>query len=225
LEIQRPPLNPRYLNKIACGWNFGLNNYSKNVKSKLRHFHRFLPHNYNRVFPISPKLFKGNDVSYHVSLHGEVQSVSFQRQMIYKLLQELKKEQNYSVLTDGSLSPAMYKKEISETAVIPSPFGYGEICPRDFEAFIYGAALLKPDMSMIETWPDYYISNETYIPFTWDFSDFNTKLIELLENSEKRISIATQGQKNYLRSLSKEGGRRFAKRFKTLLKLAQNTKR
>ncbi|MCD4752717.1 MAG: glycosyltransferase [Anaerolineaceae bacterium] len=224
LEIRRPRLNPQYLNKIACAWNFGLNNYSKNVKSKLRHFHRFMPHHYKRISPISPKSLRSNEVSYHVSLHSDVQSVSFQRRMIYKLLQELKKERNYSILTDGVLSPDKYKKEISETAVIPSPFGFGEICPRDFEAFICGAALLKPDMSMIGTWPDYYIPNVTYVPFSWDFSDCKTKLIELLDNSEKRISIASQGQRNYLKSISQEGGRSFAKRFMSLLTLALDTK-
>ena len=80
-------------------------------------------------------------------------------------------------------------------------------------------------MSMVETWPDYYIPNETYIPFSWDFTDFKTKLIELLDDSERRISIASQGQNNYLNSISQEGGRNFAKRFKSLLSLALDTKR
>ena len=80
-------------------------------------------------------------------------------------------------------------------------------------------------MSMIETWPNYYIPDVTYVPFSWDFSDFKTKLSDLLDNSEKRISIASQGQNNYMASISQEGGRRFAKRFKSLLTLALGTKR
>ena len=112
LEILRPRLNPKYINKIVCAWNFGLNNYSKNVKSRFRHFHRFMPHHYRRISPLSPKYLRSNEVSYHVSLHSDVQSVSFQRRMIYKLLQELQKERNYSILTDGVLSPRRFPKQL-----------------------------------------------------------------------------------------------------------------
>ena len=34
-----------------------------------------------------------------------------------------------------------------------SPFGYGEICWRDFEAILCGCLVVKPDMSHVETNP------------------------------------------------------------------------
>jgi len=52
-----------------------------------------------------------------------------------------------------------------------SPFGYGEVCWRDYEAVLSGALLIKPDISHIETAPDIFRAHETYIPVAWDFSD------------------------------------------------------
>ena len=45
-----------------------------------------------------------------------------------------------------------------------SPFGWGDICIRDFETFICHSCLVKPDMSLIETWPNYYIKDKSYVP-------------------------------------------------------------
>lgn len=52
-----------------------------------------------------------------------------------------------------------------------SPFGYGELCWRDIEAFMTGAVLIKPDMSHLDSLPDLYRAGETYLPVRWDFSD------------------------------------------------------
>lgn len=103
---------------------------------------------------------------------------------------------------------------------MPSPFGEGEVCYRDFECFLSGAALLKPDMGHLETWPNYYEPNITYAPYKWDFSDFQPALLELLESSEKRLSIARAGQERYLQSLSPAGGEAFALHFKELIEKA-----
>ena len=52
-----------------------------------------------------------------------------------------------------------------------SPFGWGELCLRDYEAVLGGALLLKPDMSHLETWPDVFVPHDTYAPFDWDATD------------------------------------------------------
>lgn len=74
-----------------------------------------------------------------------------------------------------------YLQEIAQSKAVYSPYGYGEIYTRDFEAFLQGAALIKPDMNHLVTYPDWYIDNQTYIPVKWDFSDF----IDVTENAKE----------------------------------------
>jgi len=63
-----------------------------------------------------------------------------------------------------------YKIMLRSKAVL-SPWGFGEVCIRDFEAMLAGAIVIKPDMSHLTTIPDFYRANETYIPCRRDFSD------------------------------------------------------
>jgi hypothetical protein len=57
-----------------------------------------------------------------------------------------------------------------------SPYGMGEICFRDFEIIQYGSVMIKPDMSLINTYPNIYIPYETYIPCKLDWSDLEEKI-------------------------------------------------
>ena len=74
-------------------------------------------------------------------------------------------------LKNNKVNYKKYRNLLKNANVILSPFGWGEICFRDREAFINGGVLLKPDMSHIETFPDFYKKNLTYIPCNWDLSD------------------------------------------------------
>lgn len=73
-----------------------------------------------------------------------------------------------------------------------SPFGYGEVCWRDYESVMAGAVLLKPDMSHIETAPDIFVPWETYVPVNWDLSDFEETVRRLVSDPELRQRIARQ---------------------------------
>ena len=78
--------------------------------------------------------------------------------------------------------------------MVLSPFGWGEICTRDFEAFAYGATLIKPTMEHAITYPNWYIPNETYLPLDWDFNNF----IEILNSKETKCKeIAQNGYDLY----------------------------
>jgi len=81
-------------------------------------------------------------------------------------------------------------QELQNSKICFSPFGYGEICWRDYEAIAAGAVLLKPDMSHISTNPDIYVPFETYVPIKWDMSDLNDKIHMLLQNDQLREKIA-----------------------------------
>ncbi|PVH28571.1 glycosyltransferase [Pararhodobacter oceanensis] len=73
-----------------------------------------------------------------------------------------------------------------------SPFGYGEVCWRDYEAVMAGAVLLKPDMSHIETAPDIFVPWETYVPIAWDLSDFHDTVHRVAADAPLREKIAAQ---------------------------------
>lgn len=103
----------------------------------------------------------------------------------------------YKIHTD-KLPYNQYVDILRNSKLALSPFGMGEICYRDFELMEYGTAMIKPDMSTIETSPDYYIDNETYFAVKPDWSNLNEKVEELLENTELIKYVANNAQKRYL---------------------------
>ena len=86
---------------------------------------------------------------------------------------------------------------MKDSKIVISPFGWGEFSYRDYEAFVLGAMLMKPDMSHINTWPNLYQEDKTYIPYNWNFENLIEKLDFFLSNSELRISIAEIGQETF----------------------------
>ena len=72
----------------------------------------------------------------------------------------------------GRISSWKYTKELSKSIALLSPFGWGEICYRDFEAILNTNLLVKPDMDHLETWPNIY-KNENYFRLDWDFMNSN----------------------------------------------------
>jgi hypothetical protein len=85
-----------------------------------------------------------------------------------------------------------YYREMRTSKICISPFGYGEICWRDFEAILCGCLLVKPDMSHVETNPDIFIGHQTYVPVKWDFSDLEEKCSFYLEHEGERQRIVDQ---------------------------------
>jgi hypothetical protein len=92
----------------------------------------------------------------------------------------------YRVLTPQERVPQqVYYEEMLRSRVCVSPFGYGEICWRDFEAAACGCVLVKPDMSHVETEPDLFVPHETYVPVRWDYSDLVPTLEALLADASR----------------------------------------
>ena len=98
----------------------------------------------------------------------------------------------YSVLSRNGINQRQYMRELRESRLCFSPFGYGEVCWRDYEAILSGALLIKPDMSHIETAPDIFRANETYIPVAWDFSDLAEVMAWWLAHPNESEKIARQ---------------------------------
>ncbi len=121
------------------------------------------------------------------------------------MLKELDQQRDdYSIRSEGRLPYRAYKKELEQTCIAPSPFGWGEICWRDFEVFLSGALLLKPAMDHLETWPAYFEEDVTYVAHRWDAADFQAKIVQLLDDPARRRVIARAGYDRYRASLSAE---------------------
>ena len=97
---------------------------------------------------------------------------------------------NVSVTPQTYVNKRAYMRELGQSKICFSPFGYGEVCWRDYEAVFSGALLVKPDMSHMETMPNVFVANETYVPIRWDFADLEEAVSSHLANESRRLEIA-----------------------------------
>lgn len=203
-----PLLAKEYENKIKVSWNVGLGDLYAS-KYQLRC-------NFKTITPPSSSmcLEKSLDIHYRGSSYSPL--AGYQREVCSKYIANLKDKTH----PDGSKSIPHdeYVKEIASAKSILSPFGWGEICTRDFESFVYGATLLKPSMEHCITYPDVYIPNETYVPIKWDFSNMDSVVSGI--DSLLYKEIAKKGKENYYRHIvTDEAKRLFANHIIEILEL------
>ncbi len=130
--------------------------------------------------------------------HGIIQSEPYNS--FRKPLMDIIENLDYKVakLDKGKrVSQQEYYNYIINSKIILAPFGYGEMAPRDLEAAMFGAVLIKPDMSYIDTNPNPYINGETYISCKHNYSDLEEKIKDLLEDSNKRYYIIENARKKF----------------------------
>lgn len=186
------------ISKLRIAWNISYYDYlGSSICRYLRPFSFTMPRFVNPAF-------KEKDIDIHFSgsipkVYGPV--IGYQRAKMLELINNLTEYSHPDVYKQ--ISRDEYLNELKRAKAIASPFGWGECCLRDMEAFIHGAVLLKPSMDHCDTFPNIYIPYKTYVPLKWDFSDFNVVLQEL--KSGKYISIAKEGQNLYKQILSKQG--------------------
>lgn len=176
------------LKKIKVGWNLGYRDYSSPLFVL---FNRSFTPFWSRTNFTSPDTSKPITCSFRGKLntgHGG------QRK---KGIEILKKLDDSRFVTGPTINKKDFYKEMAASKVVFSPFGHGEICYRDIESFVYGAILIKPDVSHIETFPNLFIEHKTYIPCSWDLSDLEKLLIEIDQNYKDYKHIAHQGQKTF----------------------------
>lgn len=99
-------------------------------------------------------------------------------------------EGRLNIICRGRVPRKKFFKELFDSKMCFSPFGYGEFCWRDFEAMFTGSLLLKQDMSHLACSPEIFFPDETYVPLAWDLSDFEDKVDFYLAHPQKRGQIA-----------------------------------
>lgn len=182
------------LEKIKVGWNIGLSDFRNLPLNKYLPFNKSILPNY--IFKKSVFSQPNEEREYLVSYRGGVHSkkhYGYQRDKIYQILNLLSKD-NKRIRTGGKISYNKFIKEMIQSRCVVSPFGWGEICYRDFEAIISGAILIKPDMSHIETYPNIYTNNKTYISVNWNLDDLIEKLQGIDKNYKSLKKIVYNSQ-------------------------------
>jgi hypothetical protein len=128
-----------------------------------------------------------------ITNNGYSQSVGFQRQLITK-------ELNSRNIETKKINYSSYLSEMPKYSSFISPFGWGEICFRDFESIILGKLLIKPNCDHIVTWPDIYQDN-MYVSIDWDASNLDFALHGF--SKEKRLEIINNSRSYYKLQLQK----------------------
>jgi hypothetical protein len=119
---------------------------------------------------------------------------------------------NLQIASGGNVSKLRYWKELRASKLSISPFGWGEICYRDFETFISGSVLIKPLMNHLETYPNLFIENETYVPVNWNLEELEARLEHMAAHYDDYKHIAKNGQEKYFNAINDSEG--FIKTFK-----------
>ena len=181
-------LNQSDLNKLNVAWSLGIGvypskKYITNLAIRMIKWFDFW------VIPIKtisfgkyPNVKKKDLINSMMSLHNN-KKADFQRTYIFN---EFKNDRRFLF---EKVSLRRYNKLIAISKITISPFGYGEVCFRDYEAILAKSLLIKPDMSHIETWPDVYVPFVTYVPVKWDLSDLKDKINYYLYHEEERNKI------------------------------------
>ena len=188
------------LPKLKLGWNIGLVDYRSFP------FQRFYPFStlklFNNFYKVPYFSKPGKNKSLLTSFRGKIHQdtrYSFQRKSVFDALDNLAK--TFPVAYGSPLPRKEYFKELKQSKAIISPFGWGEICYRDFEAYLNGAVLIKPSMSHLETFPDYFIENVTYLSVNWDMHDLENILEKVCSNFDDYLHVAITGQERFKNSI------------------------
>ena len=203
-------LSDEELKKIRVSWNIGY--------ARCFHFYgEYLTKLYRAVgvpwiLNLRPKIhhakkFRRNGIYARMGASFPRQTIAYQRE---KLLELLGKQPR--------VSRNIYYREMKQSKIVVSPFGWGEINNRDFECFIYGCLLVKPSVNHLETFPKHFCDGETYLSYKWDMSDMAEVLEDSLHNYRIYLDTAIEGQRRYVRStMSEQGKHEFVEHFMSIL--------
>tara|TARA_A100001388_G_C28773688_1_gene505680 strand:+ start:3653 stop:4729 length:1077 start_codon:yes stop_codon:yes gene_type:complete len=198
------------INKIKTAWNSSLTNYNYFSGKLARLATKYkLDYLLRREIKIKKYEHKRNNlISCRIFSNYPNKLISWQRESSKKILK--------NICDTNLVSKNNYHRELKNSKMTFSPFGWGEICYRDFESFFSGSLLIKPSMEHLETWPNLYINGKTYISCKWDLQD----LLEKIENNQNNfqneiIDNAREIYNQYLNKLS--GGILFRERLEQLI--------
>jgi hypothetical protein len=104
----------------------------------------------------------------------------------------IKIKKDIVIVSEGRVKRHKFFSELKNSKFVFSPFGYGEICWRDYEAFATGALLIKPSMEHLVTDIDIFRDQETYLATKWDLKDLEENISKYIEDNINRREMTTR---------------------------------
>lgn len=212
--------NTQDLDKIHLGYGAAFGNYTlnsvfwqNNLQAKLAKRLWFLRNLSIQKVPKSAFIYKqkNNVISARMSVNSYSPTVAFQRQQSAKILAKFNAPTEF-------ISRPEYLSELANSKVVISPFGWGELNYKDYEVAISGSVLLKPDVSHLETWPSIF-NEKTVVQYTWDFSNLESKINEIINNYDAFVDYGVELQRQYKYFVATQKGQEeFCQYFKDILK-------
>lgn len=186
------------IHKIDVSWNVSLWNNPRS--GALRKLYKLLAKDSFREKDCYPAESKRDiKIFFNGTIPNQDNALTYQRKELIKLINHL--EQDDCEAPTDLLQRDVYVDKMKRSLLLPSPYGWGEVCSRDFEIFQLGGCLVKPSMEHLVTFPNLYIPEVTYIPLNWNFSNFD-EIISRTSTAEgiaKVKEIAKNGQQQFLR--------------------------
>ena len=205
------------VNKLDVSWNVSLWNMSCASKFEVLK-NIFAINTFHKDQIRKPSKNRRLYIFFNGQIPKESSAIAYQRRQAIEIIQRVNRIECQAPVE--RIEHSEYVNNFRNSICSISPFGYGEICNRDFEAFMFGNCLIKPSMEEIETFPNLFIKNKTYIPIDWDF-EVLPSIIEQLYLEDKKdffYNIAIEGQKEFLKyTCSKERKELFVKHIDEVL--------
>ena len=167
-------------NRIISGWNLAFGIYP--INWRLFRLGNLLAHFFGLKRALSFVEIFSSLKNYHEISWGEKKhihaifsdhprdSINFQRRLSHEILN------SHSFVMASKTNQKEYYKILNRSRIVVSPFGWGEICFRDYEAIYSKALLFKPNLSHLDDPFKIFVPYETYIPLKWDMSDLSEKI-------------------------------------------------
>lgn len=177
--------------------NFIDNSYNKKVKCLLNISKLFNIKYQYEVIPLSER-------SYDLVFMGTTNydpNITKHRLDIIKLIQTVCRKNNITYfVNDKPLRYQKYVNILSKTKIFVSPYGWGEFSTKDYECICYGTHILKPKI-YFEYYPNFCKNMDD---FENDYSNFENKVLHILNNIEETQKKVDDNRKMFLSYNEKE---------------------
>ena len=188
-------LSDNEIKKICIFWNSSINNFSFD-RIFTSYLYRFFKKKTFLKLPskgFNPLRKRKKFISLNFNINYSRDTIAWHRKKTLNLTRsETLNKKNFF----------LYFYDLLNTKYVLSPFGWGEINYRDYESFLSGSVLIKPNMDHVDTWPNYYLKKKFYIDYDWSCNDFLEILGDLEMNYPKYVNYAKDAQKFYLETLN-----------------------
>lgn len=208
-KYREPLIDIGQLKKLKIAYNLGIGNFPKSIISRnvIKYIEKLFSHNIVRyIYKIFNTRLNLNNTKCNMKKEKQINArfgykaysntIGFQRKHF------LEKISNNKFFLTGFVPQKQYLSDLIQSFATLSPYGWGEVCFRDFESIINRSLLIKPDMDHLETWPDVYRKNKTYIPIDWDGELLST-VPNYFENRKNIYQIIDNCISVYMESYNK----------------------